>query len=167
MNAFSKRGLRPLGWLASVLAIGAVAALAAGWLPGGANAAPPAVTVYKTASCGCCVGWVEHLQAAGFQTQVHDVADLAAVKGQLGVPPALGSCHTATVGGYVIEGHVPAADIARLLAQRPAGKGLAVPGMPVGSPGMEQGEQVDPYQVLLWGEGGAPRVFAEHAHAGR
>lgn len=111
MKAFSKRGLRPLGELVGVLAIGAVLMLAAGWRPGGANAAPPAVTVYKTASCGCCVGWVEHLQAAGFQTQVHDVTDLAAVKEQLGVPRALGSCHTATVGEYVIEGHVPAADI--------------------------------------------------------
>ena len=161
MKAFSKRGLRPLGWLAGVLAIGAVAALAAGWLPVGANAAPAAVTVYKTASCGCCVGWVEHLQAAGFQTQVHDVADLAAVKEQLGVPRALGSCHTATVGGYVIEGHVPAADIRRLLAQRPQGTGLAVPGMPVGSPGMEYGDRVDPYQVLLWGDG-EERVFAQY-----
>ncbi|GAB4359529.1 MAG: DUF411 domain-containing protein [Immundisolibacter sp.] len=161
MRVLSKRGLRPLGWLLGVLAIGAAAALAAGWLPGGANAAPPMVAVYKTARCGCCVGWVEHLQAAGFQTQVHDVADLAAVKEQLGVPRALGSCHTATVGGYVIEGHVPAADIRRLLAQRPPGSGLAVPGMPVGSPGMAYGDRVDRYQVLLWGDG-EERVFAQH-----
>lgn len=165
MKAFSKRGLRPLGGLVGVLAIGAVLMLAAGWLPGGANAAPPAVTVYKTAGCGCCGAWVEHLQAAGFQTQVHDVADLAAVKARLGVPRALGSCHTATVGGYVIEGHVPAADIRRLLAQRPAATGLAVPGMPVGSPGMEQGEARDPYRVLLLGAEVAPVVFAEHGFA--
>lgn len=162
MKAFSKRGLWPLGGLVGLLAIGAVLMSALGWPPGGAQAAPPTVTVYKTASCGCCVGWVEHLQAAGFETRVHDVADLAAVKERLGVPRALGSCHTATVGGYVIEGHVPAADIQRLLAQRPAGTGLAVPGMPVGSPGMEHGDRVDPYQVLLWGGGEARRVFAQH-----
>lgn len=167
MKAISKRGLRPLGWAISVLAFGAVLALAAGWLPRGASAALPPVTVYKTASCGCCGAWVEHLQAAGFQALVHDVTDLAAVKQQLGVPQALGSCHTATVGGYVIEGHVPAPDIARLLAQRPAATGLAVPGMPVGSPGMERGDQVDPYAVMLWGEGGAPTVFAEHGRVVR
>lgn len=166
MKRFSKRGASRLAVLAGVMVVGAVLALAAGWLPRGAVAAPP-VVVYKTATCGCCGAWVSHLQAAGLVTQVHDVEDLAAVKARLGVPQALGSCHTATVGGYVIEGHVPAADIARLLKQRPVGTGLAVPGMPVGSPGMEQGEQVDPYQVLLWGEAGAPTVFAEHAHAGR
>ncbi len=167
MKAILKRGLRPLGWLVGVLAIGAVLALAVGWPPGAANAAPPPVTVYKTASCGCCGAWVEHLQAAGFQTQVHDVADLAAVKAQLGVPRTLESCHTATVGGYVIEGHVPAADIQRLLAQRANATGLAVPGMPVGSPGMESGDRHGPYRVLLWVAGRAPTVFAEYPPADR
>ena len=166
MKTFSKRGAWRLALLAGVLVVGAVLALAAGWLPRGTDAAPP-VVVYKTASCGCCGGWVAHLQAAGFVTQVHDVGDLAAVKTRLGVPSALGSCHTATVGGYVIEGHVPAADIARLLKQRPAGKGLAVPGMPVGSPGMEHGDRVDPHQVLLWGDGGEPQVFAAYGGAAR
>lgn len=166
MRVFLKLGARPLGRTLGVLALGAVLAGAGGWLLRGAGSPAPAVTVYKTASCGCCVGWVEHLQAAGFQTQVHDVADLAAVKEQLGVPQSLGSCHTATVGGYVVEGHVPATDIARLLEQRPAAKGLAVPGMPLGSPGMEHGEQLEPYRVLLWGEG-ATRTFAEYPAAGR
>jgi hypothetical protein len=166
MRAFSKRGARPLGRTLGVLAIGAALMSAAGWLPGGAKATPPAVTVYKTASCGCCGAWVAHLLAAGFVTEVHDVADLQAVKTRLGVPPALGSCHTATVGGYVVEGHVPATDIARLLEQRLAAKGLAVPGMPLGSPGMEHGDRQEPYRVLLWGAG-APRTFAEYPSAGR
>jgi hypothetical protein len=164
MKTFSKHGASRLALLAGVLVVGAALAVAAGWLPRGAGAAPP-VVVYKTATCGCCGAWVSHLQAAGFVTQVHDVEDLAAVKARLGVPQGLGSCHTATVGGYVIEGHVPAADVARLLKQRPAGTGLAVPGMPVGSPGMEHGDRVDPYQVLLWGEGGEPQVFAEYGNA--
>lgn len=164
MKTFSKRGASRLATLAGVLVVGAVLAAAAGWLPRGAAAVAP-VVVYKTATCGCCGAWVSHLQAAGFVTQVHDVEDLAAVKTRLGVPQALGSCHTATVGGYVIEGHVPAADIARLLKQRPAGTGLAVPGMPVGSPGMEHGDRLDPYEVLLWGEDGEPQVFAEYGGA--
>ncbi|MFZ5491048.1 MAG: DUF411 domain-containing protein [Pseudomonadota bacterium] len=164
MKTFSKRGASRLALLAGVLVVGAVLAVAAGWLPREAGAAPP-VVVYKTATCGCCGAWVSHLQAAGFVTHVHDVEDLAAVKARLGVPQGLGSCHTATVGGYVIEGHVPAADVARLLKQRPAGQGLAVPGMPVGSPGMEHGDRLDPYEVLLWGEGGEAQVFAEYGGA--
>jgi hypothetical protein len=148
--------------LASML--GAVLA-AAGFLLRGAVATPP-VTVYKTASCDCCGTWVEHLRAAGFTAEVHDVADLSAVKAQLGVPAPLASCHTATVGGYVIEGHVPAADIRRLLAQRPVGVGLAVPGMPAGSPGMESTDRHEPYQVLLWGVGQTPTLFAGYSLAG-
>jgi len=166
MRAFWKLGARPLGRTLGVLALGAVLMGAGGWLLRGAGAPAPAVTVYKTASCGCCGAWVAHLQAAGFVTEVHDVADLQAVKTRLGVPQSLGSCHTATVGGYVIEGHVPATDIARLLAQRPAAKGLAVPGMPLGSPGMEHGDRQEPYRVLLWGAGAA-RTFAEYPSAGR
>lgn len=160
MKTLSKPARRAV--LASML--GAV--LAAGFLLRGAVATPP-VTVYKTASCGCCGAWVEHLRAAGFTAEVHDVADLSAVKAQLGVPAPLASCHTATVGGYVIEGHVPAADIRRLLGQRPAGAGLAVPGMPAGSPGMESGDRRDPYQVLLWDAGLAPTVFAAYPSADR
>lgn len=167
MKAFSKRVRWSLGGMVGVLMVGAALALAVGWLPRGTGATPPVVTVYKTASCGCCGAWVEHLQAAGFPTQVHDVPDLGAVKARLGVPRVLGSCHTATVGDYVVEGHVPAADIRRLLRQQPAGAGLAVPGMPAGSPGMESGERRDPYQVLLWSAGGGATVFAEYPPADR
>ncbi len=119
--------------------------------------------VYKTATCGCCAAWVDHLRAAGFAVEVRDVVDLAAVKDSLGLPQGLGSCHTARVGGYTVEGHVPAADIARLLAERPAGvDGIAVPGMPMGSPGMEvPGRPADPYDVLAFGSAGQS-VFASH-----
>jgi hypothetical protein len=162
MKAFSG----PARYSVLALLLGVVLA-AAGFLLLGASATLPTVTVYKTASCGCCGAWVEHLRAAGVATQVHDVADLVAVKARLGVPASLASCHTAMVGGYVIEGHVPAADVRRLLALRPAGAGLAVPGMPAGSPGMESGDRHDPFEVLLWGAGRAPTVFAEYPPADR
>lgn len=121
------------------------------------------VTVYKTATCGCCAAWVDHLRMAGFAVEVQDVADVAAVRDTLGLPQGLESCHTARVGGYVVEGHVPAADIARLLAERPEGvAGIAVPGMPMGSPGMEvPGRPADPYDVLAFGSAGQS-VFASH-----
>ncbi len=119
------------------------------------------VTVYKSPTCGCCSGWVEHMQAAGFQVQAHDVADVSPVKRQHGLPARLASCHTALVDGYVIEGHVPASDIRRLLAERPDVAGLAVPGMPMGSPGMEFGAPV-PYDVLTFRRDGATSVFATH-----
>lgn len=121
----------------------------------------PSVTVYKTESCHCCQRWVEHLQGQGFQVQVQNERAINPLKKKLGVPEALWSCHTATVGGYIIEGHVPAQDIRRLLAERPAAMGLAVPGMPIGSPGMEQGNQQDAYETLLFGPEGT-RVFARH-----
>jgi hypothetical protein len=162
MKAFSG----PARYSVLTLLLGAALAVA-GFLLRGAGAAPPTVTVYKTASCGCCGAWVEHLRAAGVATQVHDVADLVAVKARLGVAAPLASCHTTTIGGYVIEGHVPAVDIQRLLGQRPAGVGLAVPGMPAGSPGTESGDRHDPYEVLLWGDRRAATVFAEHGRAGR
>ena len=110
---------------------------------------PIAITVYKDPSCGCCTKWVSHLQANGFAPEVHDRSDMDTLKDSLGVPTALRSCHTAVAGRYVIEGHVPAADIRRLLAERPKARGLAVPGMPMGAPGMEQGGRRDPYDVLL------------------
>lgn len=120
------------------------------------------VTVYKSPTCGCCGEWVKHLQSNGFKVEAHDVADLDPVKQKLGVRPELASCHTATVGGYTIEGHVPASDIRRLLAERPKNaKGLAVPGMPVGSPGMETGP-AQPYATLLFDDAGGMRVFARH-----
>ena len=97
----------------------------------------PVVTVFKTASCGCCSKWVDHMKAAGFEMRVQDVEDIAAVKSRLGVAEEISSCHTSQVDGYVIEGHVPASSVQRLLKERPKIAGLAVPGMPMGSPGME------------------------------
>ena len=128
-----------------------------------AEAALPAVTVYKSPTCGCCTAWAEHMEAAGFPVETVDVDDLGAVKARHGIPPAYGSCHTATVGGYAVEGHVPAEDVKRLLAERPAAAGLAVPGMPIGSPGMETpGRPAEAYAVLLVSEDGGAAVFARH-----
>ena len=125
---------------------------------------PPLLQVWKDPNCGCCGDWVKHLQASGFLVQVIDTGNIAARK-RLGIPDALGSCHTARVGGYVIEGHVPARDILRLLREKPDALGLAVPGMPIGSPGMDGPEykgRRDPYDVLLVSRGGATRVFQSH-----
>jgi hypothetical protein len=117
--------------------------------------APAVMRVSKAPNCGCCSGWVEHIQAAGFQTLVIEMNDLAPLKARLKVPSRLASCHTAEIGGFVIEGHVPAAAIRRLLSERPAAIGLAVPGMPVGSPGMEvSGAADEPYEVMLFGPSG-------------
>ncbi len=117
------------------------------------SAAGPTVIVTKDPNCGCCVGWAEHLRASGFTVDVRDVTDLAPVKARLGVPGDLAACHTAEVGGYVIEGHVPASAIRRLLSEKPQAKGLAVPGMPTGSPGMEvPGSPPEEYAVILFGD---------------
>ena len=129
---------------ASVLAISSMTVLAAPSLP--------AMSVSKDPNCGCCLGWVEHLRAAGFEATINNVTNLPTVKARLGVPDELASCHTAEINGYVIEGHVPVSAIKRLLAQRPAATGLAVPGMPMGSPGMEvAGAPNDTYEVILFG----------------
>jgi hypothetical protein len=124
--------------------------------------AGPVVTVVKTPTCGCCNAWVAHLRRAGFQVRISDVADVAPTARRLGVPDDLRSCHTASVGGYAIEGHVPAADIRRLLRERPAAAGIAVPGMPMGSPGMEHGSHRQRYQTILFTRAGRRRVFAQH-----
>jgi len=116
-------------------------------------AAEPLVRVHRDPSCGCCSGWIQHLQKAGFPIEVVDSKDLDAVKARLDVPDDLAACHTAEVSGYVIEGHVPAVALKRLLAEKPAAAGLAVPGMPVGSPGMEGGNE-EPYEVILFGSTG-------------
>jgi hypothetical protein len=127
------------------------------------NAAGPRVVVYKSESCGCCKLWVQHLQQAGFSTEVHNVDNLGPIKERVGVPAGKGSCHTGEVGGYFIEGHVPAQDVKRLLREKPAAKGLTVPGMPLGSPGMEvPSGQVDAYEVLLVAKDGSTSVFARH-----
>ena len=125
-------------------------------------AAAATIEVVKSPYCGCCTGWVEHLRANGFTVRVIETEDLAPVARRLGVPESLRSCHTARVEGYVIEGHVPAADIERLLRERPQAAGLAVPGMPVGSPGMEQGDRRQPYAPTLVHRDGRQQVFARH-----
>jgi hypothetical protein len=111
------------------------------------------ITVHKDPTCGCCSGWVQHLQKAGFDAKVLDTRDLDAVKKRLGVPDDLAACHTAEIAGYVIEGHVPAAALKRFLAEKPSAAGLAVPGMPIGSPGMEGGRP-EKYDVVLFGPEG-------------
>ena len=121
------------------------------------------LVVHKSPTCGCCVLWAEKMQAAGFTVEVRDVADLSPIKQRLGVPQASASCHTAEIGGYFVEGHVPAQDIERLLAERPDARGLAVPGMPLGSPGMEHPSgTIQPYEVLLVKQDGTTEVFATH-----
>ncbi len=140
---------------------GAGALLALGLLPV-VRAEPvlPLVTIYQNSACGCCGEWVKHMQANGFRVEVRDTGDVAPVRRKAGVPESLASCHTAFVGGYAIEGHVPAADIKRLLREKPKAKGLAVPGMVVGSPGMEQGP-AQPYSTIVFDERGST-VFARH-----
>jgi hypothetical protein len=133
-----------------VLIAGAASMLPFGTL---SAAAEPVITVHKDPNCGCCLGWVQHLQKAGFPTKVLETKDLDGVKARLGVPDDLAACHTAEVSGYVIEGHVPAAALRRFLAEKPNATGLAVPGMPIGSPGMEGGTP-EPYEVVLFGPAG-------------
>ena len=122
----------------------------------------PRVEVYKDPNCGCCGAWVDHLRAAGFPVVVKEVPDPGAVRKRHGIPDRYGSCHTGLVAGYALEGHVPADEVKRLLAQKPAGAGLAVPGMPVGSPGMEVGARKDPFQVLFIDKAGGASVFATY-----
>ena len=120
---------------------------------GQATADPTTIQVYKTPTCGCCTLWIDHLRASGFVVEATDLPDLRTLKAMNGVPNELSSCHTATVDGYVIEGHVPASDIRRLLAERPKIAGLAVPGMPMGSPGMEHPDATrhEAYDVIAFG----------------
>lgn len=152
-------------WLATALPL-AGAGLAIALLPSAALATPPTAAatpleVWKDPNCGCCQDWVDHMQANGFAVKVHATGNNA-VRARLGLPQKLGSCHTALVGGYVVEGHVPASDVRKLLQQKPKALGLAVPGMPVGSPGMDgavYGDRRDPYDVLLVAHDGSTRVF--------
>jgi len=139
-------------------AAGAAALL--GLAPSAGAQRAEAVTVYKSPTCGCCSEWVKHLRANGFRVETHDLGDVSPIRRRYGVPSALASCHTAVVGGYAIEGHVPASDIVRLLRERPKIAGLSVPGMVIGSPGMEQGTP-QPYATLAFDERGY-RVFAQH-----
>ena len=120
---------------------------------------PVRMVVYKTPTCGCCRSWVDHVQQAGFQVEVHDMADVQPVKSEHGLPQHLASCHTAIVDGYVIEGHVPADVIRRLLRERPQVAGIAVPQMPAGSPGMEMGGRKDPYDIIAFARNGTVSVY--------
>jgi hypothetical protein len=170
---FAKTGIYPMKQMllrGMALLIASVAALSALAQPQaaakGAEQGLPVVEVYKSAQCGCCKLWAEHLQRNGFKVVLHDVDDVPAARKMLGMPDQYGSCHTARAGQYLIEGHVPAADIKRLLKERPqvgghGAIGLAVPAMPPGSPGMESDDPV-PYETLLIGKDGKARVYARH-----
>ena len=148
---------RNIGLVVSAFFVGAVATLA------GQQQARPTVDVYKSATCGCCSKWAEHLQADGFTVRTTNREDLADLKAKQGVPRRVQSCHMAVVNRYVVEGHVSAADIQRLLKERPAIVGLAVPVMPIGSPGMEvPGRRAQPYDVLGFDRDGHTTVFASH-----
>src|SRR5687767_13060477 len=118
--------------------------------------------VWKMRACGCCKGWAKHFEAAGFATKVHEVDDVGIIRAAAGVPADLGGCHTSKVAGYVVEGHVPVAAVQRLLAERPTILGVAVPGMPLGSPGMGvEGEPAEPYEVIAFTADGSRSVFME------
>jgi len=157
--------------LSSVLLLGAASVFIFGDVADSADSAATAETVaasetlvvYKSPTCGCCGDWVEHMKAAGFEVEVHDVDDVNAIKAQNGVDRRLASCHTALIGDYVIEGHVPAQDVKRLLEEKPAVLGLAVPGMPAGSPGMEMPDpsRHQDYQVVAFDGTGPTAVFRE------
>ncbi|QTF93380.1 DUF411 domain-containing protein [Halomonas sp. BM-2019] len=147
----------------SLLAGGALALYLA-VTPGTSPQAGPVVEMYQDPNCGCCGAWADHLEAEGFTVERHKTREMRDIKLEQGLTPELASCHTAMVDGYVIEGHVPAADIHRLLAERPDVAGLAVPGMPHGSPGMETG-RYDDYQVLGWHrDDRTPEIFSEYTH---
>lgn len=144
---------KPLVAFVTVFALGVSLPLSA--------AANEVVDVYKSPYCGCCGKWVDHLKGAGFEVRTHEVNDVPGTRQRLGMPDRLGSCHTATVAGYVVEGHVPATDIRRLIKERQAVLGLAVPSMPPGSPGMEGARRV-PYDTLLVMRDGSTGVYVKH-----
>jgi len=149
--------------LSSVLLLGAASVFIFGDVAASADEASETLVVYKSPTCGCCGDWVEHMKAAGFEVEVHDVDDVNALKAQNGVRRRLASCHTALIDGYVIEGHVPAEDVKRLLDERPALLGLAVPGMPAGSPGMEMDDpsRHQDYQVVAFDGTGPTAIYRE------
>ncbi|MEO5339955.1 MAG: DUF411 domain-containing protein [Magnetococcus sp. MYC-9] len=143
--------------LATLLSIGM------GWSFMQASEKPVPITVFKSPSCECCTAWIQHLTRHGFAVTVENREDMMAVKRTLGVPDGMASCHTGVVDGYVVEGHLPAGDIHRLLRERPSVLGIGVPGMPIGSPGMElPGAKPEPYVVFAFGQDGRSQPFANH-----
>jgi len=128
----------------------------------GASASLPTVTVYKSPSCNCCQKWVAHMKEKGFEVNIESRFNVTPVKKKAGLPSSLAACHTAVVGEYVVEGHVPAQEVKRLLRETPDVRGLSVPGMPVGSPGMERGSRVEPYEVVTFTPAGDTTVFARY-----
>jgi hypothetical protein len=161
-NVSRRTALRTLG----ALAVAPLATpLAAALIPVAQAQALPAVEVFKTPSCGCCGDWIKHLEANGFKVTAVNVPDLAPMRAKLGMPVKFGSCQTARVGGYLVEGHVPAQDVKRLLREKPKAVGISVPGMPIGSPGMDgpiYKAMQQPYDVLLVQVDGSSRVFASY-----
>jgi hypothetical protein len=151
-NRFSSSARHTVAGLALVAAFGA----------GAAAAAEAEVVMYKDPNCGCCGKWAEHLRDHGFMVRVVPSTDMGRIKREAGVPAELASCHTAKVGRYIVEGHVPAADVTRLLAEQPEVAGLAAPGMPMGSPGMEGPYPADRYDVISYDAAGKTQVFASH-----
>lgn len=138
--------------------------LGCGWLsqPAAASTIAAEISVYHSPTCHCCRRWIRHLQAAGFHVDDQPTAAVRAIKRQHGLPENLSACHTAVVNGYIIEGHIPPSDVQRLLRTQPDITGIAVPGMPEGSPGMEAGGSIEPYTVFSFTEDGAINRFAEH-----
>jgi hypothetical protein len=149
---------KKLGWLLALAVVVTPVSLASAH---DHELAGESITVYKSPTCGCCTKWIDHLKKHGYKVKIHDTDDMVSIKQSLGVPDSLGSCHTAVVGKYLIEGHVPASDIAALLKKKPKITGLAVPGMPSGSPGMENGRN-DRYDVIAFTTGKKSSVFAKH-----
>ena len=145
--------------LAVLLSVPSISLVAVAETPEISNS--PTIEVYKTPTCGCCKKWIDHLKDAGFEVESTDLRNLSAVKQAHGISHEMSACHTAVVDGYVIEGHVPAEDVQRLLRERPEVKGLVVPGMPLGSPGMEHPEP-EPYSVYAIGPEGQMSVFSKH-----
>lgn len=156
----------PARFLARPIVALVALSLCSGLLSFGLAAAASAQTieVWKSATCGCCTAWIDHVEQNGFSAQAQDVApgQLARIKADAGLSPDLHSCHTARIDGYVVEGHVPASDIRRLLSEKPDAIGLTVPGMPIGSPGMEAGDEKEPYEVLLVRRDGSTEVFSRY-----
>ncbi|MCL7715229.1 DUF411 domain-containing protein [Stenotrophomonas mori] len=169
MKLFSRPSLCVLALAGGSLLMSACNATPAPGTPAGtADSAPastalPTVIVHKDPDCGCCGGWAEHMRAAGFPVEIRDTRDMAAVKRRLGIGDGMLSCHTSEIDGYVVEGHVPATAVRALLAERPPARGLVLPGMPIGSPGMESPDGYrQPFSVALLGEDGRLSAFSHH-----